>query len=414
MAALSKVYEFYFVLFCVENYHDMSALKNQSYNLDEIYSYLNEFWFSLTGERMDITKRMGRLLLFNCFDEMFRYELLKDNIDEAYEELTYEGKNEFVMNHFDLLAEKIQTIFQLTSSFQKYEEKERPALSWEEVDSYFREFLKNVDSSGDYLSIYEDMIQKKRLVFLDEFSEEELSFLHKMLGIDPTEDSYETFFQEINEEEGCIFFTRKGNIYDFVCLAHEFAHYVTFMKNTGKDVNPVLDEFPSIFYEMFACNFLIQKGVNPEDVINLYNLRYHEVQQLQKPFTCVNHYIQLYREMGDISEEIDTDYTNQGIMKMIENFGIDHFNQECEKNPSLKDPNQLSKDYCDSANFFLSKNPDIVRRKFPYLIGFYLATRKYAESRNNPKVFEDMKHITMSLPNYDEMSFFKESQEKHA
>ena len=404
-----KIYEFYLILYFHRNYEDDLYLNNKGYSLMEVYSYLNQVYQYLCGEELDISFSVNQTKVFDFFNGFFRYTLLNDDIKEAYDELTKDGSEQYLMDHFDTINEKVLATLEMAQHFKDSKCSDLPKMTHDELESLFREFLKYVDPEGDYSQIFEKMQQEGKLIYYDALDEKQKEFFYKCFGIDG---KLRNFYLPIDDDNALLFVNREETIGDFQSLAHEFAHYVSFETKGDKGSANILAEFPSIFYELLACSFLLKKGYDSKKVNECYHSRYQEIGETYNLVNCVSRYFKMYRDHGDITRENDIeDSANQAIL-YIEKYGAEHYKELLKQKPSLANPELMADNYCDLANAYLTRDPNYVGRKYPYIIGLYLATKKFGELKGNPKVLETMKNITMNLSTVDLDSLFLDAPEK--
>ena len=410
MVNMQKVYEYYIALFYKRNYGSFLGLGRQ-YNEDEIYHYLNQFWFMNFQEFLDVSKEENRDQLFDFLNSIFRYHLLNDNLDEVASSISRDWEDDYVLDHFDVFSKAIQESFELTSGYEDFEPGKFTEMSHEELDKTFRDFLRRIDPSLDYLHIYESMVKEDKIIYLDLLPEEAIKKLREMFHI--KDDSYKNFFLPIGEDDGRVFLHREGTIADFCNLAHEFAHYVSFYYQPYQNDGD-LQEFPALFYELLASYYLKETGYTNQDVSNCLGDRFHYIRSFYRSVSCANSYLQQFLNThGMITSEGDVQNTIQTIQQFIETHGVDAYRKQIELNPNMSNPDKMAKDYCDLTNFYLTRDPDIIGRRYPYIIGFYLACKKLNLYFQDPDVLlEQMKVITTHFADYGLSDFFSNDQDK--
>ena len=77
----------------------------------------------------------------------------------------------------------------------------------------------------------------------------------------------------LGNKDRYLFLNCHGNLNDIVLTIHEIIHYINGVYDNVNDVNPIIREFPSIFYEMYAIKYLSKLGYSNSDIENVYYMR---------------------------------------------------------------------------------------------------------------------------------------------
>lgn len=214
------------------------------------------------------------------------------------------------------------------------------------TDTLFKEFLMEVEPSGKWLKDYEKLKKNNCIQFI-EYSPD----------IDKKTGFYNNKYIIIISENNCN---------DLIRLAHEFAHYIS--KKKDYDFNNLL-EFPSIYYELKAQEFLIKKGIAEEE---LTNIRKKRDEKLNKE---LNYTTNIYNMISYLKDN-----------KTIKNY------------PKLVSKNKEElKTYIDNKMTRLVNNPESIYKKTTYPTGKYLAD-KMLKMENSEEI---MKSVTENLQDYD-------------
>ncbi len=139
-----------------------------------------------------------------------------------------------------------------------------PKMNRFSLDKFFKEFLKEIDPEGILLKIYKDALRKRKIKLNKKF---------------------QGSFCVIRDNDAFLEIKETGTIKDFFTLAHEFMHYVinTYNKNS---IPLAIEEFPSIFFEKYAIDFLERKGYTKEQLEVLHDFRYNDLKE--KSFGMLN------------------------------------------------------------------------------------------------------------------------------
>lgn len=376
---INKLYEYYIVLFYYKNYKDISLLKDKNYDLYKIYNYINEFYYKNFDEYLDISLEENRKNLYTFLNSIFRYNLLNDNLYEAYDYLK-DYKDGYIINNFDFLS---SIVLDECKHFEEYDAKnisyDLVLLSHEELDNLFKKFLNNIDPSGNYLKIYIKMKENNKIIYLDLLDEFEKDKLKKLLNINGN--NYNDFFVRNDNIGSYIILDRKGTIEDFSKLAHEFTHYVTYLNDNTNKEHILLEEFPSMFNELLSNIFLIEEGYSKENVEKVVIDRFKYIYNLSTYASVTNQFLEIYMENNNTIDE-----------QLIKNKMIDG---------NIINPDSVVGEFVDFVNYFLTADPTSILGTYPYILGNYLSKAYIEEYGKNKNILKLMKDITMNLSNYD-------------
>ena len=394
----AKLYEYFIVLFHLNSYKNLSKLAKE-YDLNEIYNYVYTFWCDNFDRKLDLSNEEDQVLLFDFLNNIFRYTMLNDLVDELYTSITDEEKDIFILSNYKVIHEIVRDSL---GSFdnKKNEETKLTKLSHEDLDELFKEFLLTIDKNGDFLKVYEDLKTNGSLIYTDILSKEKKDYIKSLLKINDNE--YDNYFLRTEEHGAYVVIDRKEDLSDFRTLTHEFMHYYTYSKNKEKKPYFLLLEFPSIFYEYVANRFLLKKGYSMDDIKSLLLYRFDEFNKKSSYLTPINYYLKLYIDSNkNITDEIDEEKTKELITSFIESNGEEEYKKALKENSNIANPKLFARDNCDIANYYLNIYPHILVNNYPYLIGNYLALDYVSQLVENEITLDDMKKIAEDLPNID-------------
>ena len=372
--------------------------KNAEIDIEKEYEVLNTYYYDFNGTRLDINKEENRDILFNFANENFRYILLNQLIGESLS--IFINHNGFVEKELyenldtimDIVDERVKTLYHL----KNIETKEIKPLPKENIPDYFRRFLGNIDKRGELVYLYDDMLNKGNIIYLDELNDVEKDKLFKKLGIDKV---YENFFAVDKDLEPKIFLTRKGDMLDFRKLAHEFTHYVVYAKNKDnmEDFSIIFRELPSSFYEIEALRFLGNYGYTNEDIRNANADKLKYIYDIGVDLSLINSYIKIF--LGNnfkVSEKLDYHYRRNQLYDFVEANGEEAYNDLVKTNPLFADTNDMAKSYCDTVNKSLYNCPTLLNELYPYVIANHYAIKVL--KREDENILNFMKRVTYNLP----------------
>ena len=243
-------------------------------------------------------------------------------------------------------------------------------MSLDELDSLFQEYLLEVEPSGSWLFQYQNLKNNKQIVFI------------KTDNVESNNDSYVA-------SDGTIYIYYNENIHDFKLLAHEFAHYLFEIPNVTISA---LSEFPAIYYEEQALNFLERKGYDSSELDGIKNIR-----KINSAILCVDSqelldHIYTLQENGILTIE-DLVKKYQSIESVLAIFGLD---KKIESNGDL---NSKVNDFIDANSIEIIALFELLMDRISYVIGNYLAQRLLQMDNGNSlmiKIQEDMSLISSS------------------
>ena len=365
---IEKLYEYYIILYYYYNYNDIKKLNDNNYDLDNIYDYVNRFYYDNFDDFLDINNEENKNKLYNFLNDIFRFYLLKNNIEDVYDILNNENDN-YILNNLNKITELVEKTYYNTKKYQQDSVINISRLSHKELDKHFIDYLLSIDNSHEYLEIYNSIKENNRILYLDLLNDDKKNMLKSKLNI--TDSSYNDFFFRVDGSGGFIILDRKGTIEDFSKLAHEFAHFVTF-NNVKNFENNNLQEFPAIFYEKLANIFLIDRGMDKECVKHIIFDRKKYIHNISFYLSRINIFLNIYIKNNlNINEQL--------IKEQIE---------KC-----LTNENCII-DLCDFVNYILTVNPDIIRSSYSYIIGDYFSDKYINRYLSGENVLDEMKYIT--------------------
>ena len=405
-----KLYACYVALFRLKYMEDDSLINDLNTTLFDIYCILNLFWEDNFGTLLDINKESDCNKLYIFADSIFRYRLLEDKVIDAFNLLNRKDKDNYINDHYDKLALIIEYMRLRTKDFDNYKEEKHPKLKRKDLDSLFKEYLLYIDPSKEYLNIYEKMKEEDRIIYLDQLKKTDQDRLFAMLDIHDT--NYRDFVS-ITDKGPFLFITRKGNISDFVTLAHEFTHFISYSKN-NMVVSPVVREFPSMFYELLANVFLQNKGYSSKDTGNIADRRFKDIYIASDMFDIFNYYLDLYKENDCVNKEVDVKRSKERIYNYAKTIGIDKFASLLKEDSTLNNPYIQADEYSISALIAHFKNPYLINDGFYYSAGGFFAT-KYLEmfinSDDKESILKEMKEYTTNMSNINIDNLFNRVEE---
>jgi len=392
--SLDEIYSSYILI-----YNEEHGCFSQNKDLYEDYERLNEFYYNSFGHRLNIEDESNRDKLFRFANDCFRYKLLNDLMSMSVKMLINHGNyiEEDLYKRIDDILEIVDSTTKRLANYSKVKPIKLSSLSHEDLDKHFRDFLMIADPEGDYLKIYEDMLEKGNIVYIDELSDKEKEELSKKT---PYTKKFNRFFYAGDDGVGKIYIERFGTIEDLSSIAHEFAHYVAYEKNKDYKNDPsiVVNEFPSTFYEILAFKYLANLGYPTEEIQNLNAQRFGFIYNSGIDLTLLNGYLRLFLANNyNITSEEDIAFRESNIENFVEKNGMDAFKDVVKNYPAFADPEYMAHEYCDAANASLYNNRHAYAMLYQYVLGNHLALENI--KKLNSDTLKYMKQVTFNLTN---------------
>ena len=183
------------------------------------------------------------------------YNKLNDYLNEICKYL--EVQDSFLLDSIHILAGLNDKMLSFFNNYNFDNKVINNNLTFEEVVYLAREIIEQIDVS--YLDSFDSLIKTGELDFSYE-NEYDCS-------------CYECFYNDNREVVGkFININREFSYEDVVTLVHEFIHYTNGDKNTN--IRYYLTEFLSIYFEFFARDYLLKKGINKEEIDYLFRFKF--------------------------------------------------------------------------------------------------------------------------------------------
>ena len=191
--------------------------------------------------------------------------------------------------------------FELIGDYDLNTESKENKLTYKDVYECARRIIESIDKK--YLKLYDNLIETGQLDFSYNKEYYDSHFYHS---------------KSIN----LININRYFNYDDVVVLIHEFFHYTNGLK--GRNLtNEVLTEFISIYFEIYATNYLLNEGVEKGELECLSRIRsiYNR--------SCDLYYIETPLLANNKFGNIDDDSLNLLNQFFTSNLTKKQFNSEC-------------------------------------------------------------------------------------
>lgn len=266
---------------------------------------------------------------------------------------------------------------------------ELPKITMHELDSLFIEFLNYINAPEDWHKIYNDLKINNQIVFKKDTNSYSESKCYK-------------------NENGVwnISIDDKETIETFCLLVHEFMHYIHIHK-LSKTSNFSLEEFPSIFFENIAKQFLKDKGYQQSIIDKIMEFRNKDNEEI---------FVSLFSLFVDLKASINgfsvsreqkisflKNYVNQlkenrkELIKIIRNAG-EEIEDDYFGHIDIDIESAVDSD-CDTQTNAVIEEGVYIIDGYQYLLDTYLAEELLNQVNKDGSVIAKMINITEDLEN---------------
>ncbi len=266
---------------------------------------------------------------------------------------------------------------------------ELPKITMHELDSLFIEFLNYINAPEDWHKIYNNLKINNQIVFKKDTNNCSKSKCYK------NENGVWNIYIDGNE-----------TIETFCAFVHEFMHYISIHK-LSKTSNFSLEEFPSIFFENIAKQFLKDKGYQQSIIDKILEFRNKDNEEIFASLfslfmdlkTSINGFsisreqrISCWRNYFNQVEE-----NKKELIKFIRNMG-EEIEDDYFGHIDIDIESAVDND-CDTyTNAFIEEGVYIIDG-YQYLFDTYLAEELLNQVNKDGSVIAKMINITEDLEN---------------
>lgn len=378
----------------------LESIKNGDtpFMLDNNLSY-DMLWFLIACKYFDYKTE------FNELSNFLKYhndsERILDWLKETQRFETYNYLLKCVSNYlkeYDLLfLDNIDEIFskineknmEVVLSLLKEKDYDFPKMSLDDLERTFLDFLNSIKAPVGWKNLYTELKNKNRILF--EESEDGLE--HSEVFVD---------------DDGIrkIRLTTDGTINCFVSFVHEFVHYVSLQ---GETPPFSLLEFPSIYYERIAANYLISVGYDENIIKQVIRDRNKDNFVIYSSLFGLLLDICIYNKKGQITKDDrieplkkSMDIRFETIKKLV---GIaEDAGESIENLDFLTMPNynfeEIANEECDENISLFIKSGFLVLNGYQYLVDSLLVD-SMLEKENNDTTLDKMRFVTEHLVDFN-------------
>lgn len=401
-----KLYELYYMLNVYSIYEDDMI----PYDIDVIWRIVNKEYSKELGIKLDITKESNRNILFYWLRDKTRYKLLDELMLYVYnrlinkeEETNIDNTDLFFINNIKDISKIIDNYKNKIKDFTCTNSKDISSVSKNETINMVKEILVKIDPNMEWLSIYEEAINNNKIIYLNELTEEEKDNLKTKLGISSIKDITNSCL--FLSDQDYIFLTYTNTLYDIPATVHEIVHYIVKKNNSANEL-PILREFPSIFFEQYAINYLSNLGYKKQEIDALNQIRIVDTFSGINDIEDLLHYLIMLIDNGHISEKLDKRMYNKELKALKRNLSKKEIDSIILENPTFFDVDTNCNKRCDKVTYDLILNPYILSSYYPYIIGSYLADIGIERIKEDVITLPMLKYITEKISKIDAYDIF--------
>ena len=319
------------------------------------------------------------------------YNKLNDYLNDIC--MYLEKMHPFLIEHIDEIARLNDAFLNFLNDYSLESLTKQNHLTY--VDVYFlaRKIIEQIDQ--DYLVSYDKLIENGEL----DFSYDCAYYNSACISIYKNGEAIKNFIN-IN---------REFNYNDVRLLVHEFIHSIHGKKMTTNGI--FFSEFLSIYFELYATDFLLKKGINPEEIEYLYRIR--NTKQQASFLSQYELVLLSYIKFGNLGED-----SVSFLQKYILNIQKEDFEKECItlyqnlRKGELKNQERIE-DHPKARGSILAE--EFIALNYKYVLGTFLAlyARKYCNfntivdlnnhihDQENKTIFEICSSIGIDLKEKD-------------
>ena len=351
------------------------------------YVKLNEFYYRCTFNKMDINNSDDLKKLFNWAKENSRYDLLNDLFDNVLYTLLGDDCEEYSTVKDLFLVANVKSILQIVNdemlkhvNSEVIQKIDLSKMTRDEVNSCVRDILLEIDGTGKWSSIYDELLNNHKIIILNELSSSEYDEFLDELTLSSLDCVDNALISTYNDKY--ILLTDTGTIMDVIVTIHEFVHYINHLDSCVWTKILTLEETFSIFYQLYAIDYLDRNGISKCEINYLRQVTNENVlidEDVYDKFLIFKEYASLYIHKGYISADDD-------LKKNDYDLDVTYMN-------------------CDKINDMLIMNDTDILDIYMYVIGDYLADKLM--SVKDEKLMSIINDYVFNMKELDPYEVFK-------
>lgn len=357
------------------------------------------FWFMIACKFFDHETEFSELSNFlkyrNDSERIFEWlkETQRFNTYNYLLEVVSGYLKEYDLSFFDNIGEIISKMndesISLATLLPKESSYDLPKMSLEDIETIFFEFLNSIRAPEQWKTLYTKLKNENKILF-----EESID------GLDHSE-----VFEDVDGIRK-IRVTTDGTIKCFVSFVHEFIHYVSLQG----DMPPFsLLEFPPIYYERVAANYLISIGYDESVIKQVIRDRNQNNFDIYGSLFGLLLDVYIYTKKGPITRDDKIEpfkksmeeifEVKKNLAKICEDAGCPIEDSDFLTMPSYNFEESVDKE-CDEKISRFIKSGLLVLNGYQYLTDSYLAD-SVLENQDDETILDKMVFITEHLADFN-------------
>ena len=363
-----------------------------------------------TGTSFSLETDDDQEKLYEWVKKQVRYPLLNDLIKSEIEllvdpqfalKLTNQPKeDQFVKNNLLTLLEIIRMqVADSLATLLLHEITTKPSkITKAQREEMITQILLELDSSGKWLMIYQNIQSQGKIIDLNECSTEEKERLYKELELRGESSPENACVRKKTSPDTYLLLSLEKTTEDILTIMHEFGHYLLHYFNPDEEPSLILQEFYPILFELFAKEYLKRWGISKEELFTIGSVRLTNTATCGNDCLPIYDYLDTYLKEETIGEERDIECqqsmitTHESMLKIIYGDQAAFFL-----------PRTIAYQSCDGCIKKIISDALKLRQSFSYIVGHYLAK----QGIENSQVLEKIKEYVEDIPNVDPYEIFK-------
>ena len=382
-----------------------------TYDMEAVWQIVNDHYRKAIGIGLDITKESNRETLYKWLQSKARYDLLDSLISHMYNRLLVKENELDNVDYF--FVNNIKVLWHIMEEYQNemlakmasFDHLQLSPISKKETIGIVKDILSEIDPNDEWRSIYEEALANNHIVYLNELEEAETTALLASLGVGSVKEISNSCLTT-NSGEIHVYMNYTNTIQDVPNTIHEIIHYIIKRIDRENLELPTLREYPSIFFEMYALNYLKKLGYADEEISAINNARMADTFRVCDDVKELMYYLMLIIEKGHINEKLDKRKYREELKKITKHLTKKDIEDIKKEDPIFFNVVAKCHERCDKATYDLMLNPCILFTYYPYAIGSYLSEISMQKLAKNPNMLSMIKYITEKLTIIDAYDVF--------
>lgn len=354
--------------------------------------------------------------LINWLKEKYRYDLLTDLIKteinkliapQLKEDFLIDMTDDFILKNLkpllNIICEEVANDISIPTNSKKL-----PPITDKEFNLMLKKFLKIVDPSLEWLTLYQEALKENRIIYLTKDDLARKENLYKQFNLEETGyrcSDLKWNFVFLFKNSPYLIIERENTIKDFWTFTHEFAHFIELQNNDFNEIPITLNEYNSTTYEQIGLSFLADLGYSKDVLNELKKLRNNNTFRAGVNIIQIFNFMKKFLVAGKITKQEEVEEAKKAVA-LNEKLDSQIKNQLKISYPWLFSALEYSAKVCDDSIFWLLSNPNLLSKSYPYILGNYLANLTIDCLNSEQLTFLDLKKITENISSVNPYDLF--------